>query len=83
MCHAKETKGEDRKSPRSAHAKGQDRATKIGRTRSARAKRHGRAAAALLWFGFKRMNFVLFSGELVSLASFSFVAVFFFFLLLL
>ena len=76
-CHAKETKDEDRKSARSARAKGHDRATKIGRARSTRAKRHGRApypavarsaralwqrhaTAALLQFGFKKRNFVLF-----------------------
>ena len=43
VCHAKETKYEDRKLAWSARAKGHNRATKIGRAQSAHAKRHGRA----------------------------------------
>jgi len=48
---------------RSAHAKRHSRAPCLAVAQSDRALWHGRATAALLQFGFKRRNFVLFWGR--------------------
>ena len=95
-CHAKETNDEDRKSTRSARAKGHDRATKIGRARSACAKRHSHAScpvvawsARALRHGRAAIALLRFGFKRrnfvhfwgVSLARFSFVAAFFSFLM--